>query len=514
MNRVPTAHAQLAPLAFGPQAAAADLPAFLHDPYAVRGASERDTRGPRMRRVLLVTDMLVVSFAILLVELVRSALFGTAMAAESLVVFGAGAMPLWVVFARGYGLYHLDTHRVEHGIAEEAGPILRVTTAWAWCIVIVALVAGLGSAWVEVAAVLWGVVAILALAGRAVARAYGKRQAWYLQNALVLDVSPHAGCMVRKILRHPEYKINVVAAVDLDGVAPKDGLVEHFGHVPVIRGVENVTELIETFDIDRVIIGWGSYWKARDGLLHDLAGMGVHIDLIPTWFDAIGARVDLHELEGSPMMTLPRAELSRTSRLMKRGLDICLSAAGLVALTPLLIACAVAIKFDSKGPVLFRQLRVGRDGKRFYVFKFRSMYVDAEERKREVAKLNFHGGEMDTGMFKIREDPRITGVGGFMRRYSLDELPQLLNVLRGEMSIVGPRPLIEGEANQVSGRFRHRLSLTPGLTGLWQVNGRSEIPFDEMVSLDYLYVTNWSLWGDVKLMIKTLPAVAAANGAY
>jgi lipopolysaccharide/colanic/teichoic acid biosynthesis glycosyltransferase len=142
------------------------------------------------------------------------------------------------------------------------------------------------------------------------------------------------------------------------------------------------------------------------------------------------------------------------------------------------------------------------------------MQVGADERKQEIASLNFHGGAVENGMFKVRRDPRITRVGRFLRRYSLDELPQLLNILRGDMSLVGPRPLIETEDRQVAGRFRKRLELTPGLTGLWQVNGRSEIPFEEMVNLDYLYVTNWSLWGDIKLLIQTCSAVLRARGAY
>jgi lipopolysaccharide/colanic/teichoic acid biosynthesis glycosyltransferase len=142
------------------------------------------------------------------------------------------------------------------------------------------------------------------------------------------------------------------------------------------------------------------------------------------------------------------------------------------------------------------------------------MCDDAETRKDEVAALNFHGGGTDTGMFKIEADPRITSVGAYLRRYSLDELPQLFNIVRGEMSLVGPRPLIESEDSQVEGRFRRRLGLTPGLTGLWQVNGRSDIPFQEMVTLDYLYVTNWSLWGDIKLLIRTVSTVLRGRGAY
>jgi lipopolysaccharide/colanic/teichoic acid biosynthesis glycosyltransferase len=219
-------------------------------------------------------------------------------------------------------------------------------------------------------------------------------------------------------------------------------------------------------------------------------------------------------MEGMPVLTIPRTRLRRSSLRLKRLLDIAVGSAALVLLAPLLLVCAIAVKLDSPGPILFRQRRVGRDNRSFALLKFRSMCADADERKDNVADLSFHGGGIESGMFKIRDDPRITRVGAVLRRYSIDELPQLLNIVWGDMSLVGPRPLIETEDRQVKGRFRQRLGLTPGLTGLWQVHGRSDIPFDEMVSLDYLYVTNWSLWGDVKLLVRTFPSVLRGLGAY
>ena len=198
--------------------------------------------------------------------------------------------------------------------------------------------------------------------------------------------------------------------------------------------------------------------------------------------------------------------LARTSLLLKRTVDLVGSLAGLVLLSPLL-AVAIAIRLDSRGPVLFRQTRMGRNGGTFEIVKFRTMAVDADARKHEVAHLNKHRHpDGDPRMFKVHDDPRIT-VGRFLRRTSIDELPQLWNVLVGQMSLVGPRPLILDEHAHVDGWGLKRLELKPGITGLWQVLGRDDIPFNEMVELDYRYVTGWSLWSDVKLMFRTIPVL-------
>ncbi len=194
-------------------------------------------------------------------------------------------------------------------------------------------------------------------------------------------------------------------------------------------------------------------------------------------------------------------------------LDLVVAVIMLAVLSPLFAFIALRIKLEAPGPVFFRQERIGNRGRRFRIYKFRSMYVDADAQKGEVGHLNKHD-ESGPTMFKIPEDPRITPFGRTLRKWSLDELPQLINVVRGEMSLVGPRPLIIEEDRHIVGHGRRRLDLTPGLTGLWQVMGRSDIPFAEMVTLDYLYVTNWSLWGDLKLLARTLPAVLRGRGAY
>jgi lipopolysaccharide/colanic/teichoic acid biosynthesis glycosyltransferase len=189
-------------------------------------------------------------------------------------------------------------------------------------------------------------------------------------------------------------------------------------------------------------------------------------------------------------------------------MDVVVSAVTLVLLAPLFATIAALIRLGSPGPVFFRQTRMGAGDRTFQIIKFRTMVADADDRKSEFAHLNKHtktGG--DPRMFKIDKDPRVTRIGRVLRRYSLDELPQFFNVLKGEMSLVGPRPLILDEHQHVHDWAQKRLHLRPGMTGLWQVLGRSEIPFEEMVQLDYKYVTNWSLWNDLSLLLRTIPVV-------
>ena len=198
------------------------------------------------------------------------------------------------------------------------------------------------------------------------------------------------------------------------------------------------------------------------------------------------------------LLGIRRFGLSQSSRLLKRGFDLGATALGMVAAVPLMSVVSLAILLDSGRPVFFRQTRVGRDGQRFTILKFRTMVVDAEAQKDGLRERN----EAGSGLFKLAADPRVTRVGALLRRTSLDELPQLLNVLRGEMSLVGPRPLVVDEDAMVLGRDRSRLHLTPGMTGPWQVLG-TRVPMQEMVGIDYLYVANWSLWLDLKILLRT-----------
>jgi exopolysaccharide biosynthesis polyprenyl glycosylphosphotransferase len=276
----------------------------------------------------------------------------------------------------------------------------------------------------------------------------------------------------------------------------------------LMGGRLDLREIVRRHYVHRVIFA-PTTTDAADtlDLIRVAKSAGVRVSVLPRLFEAVGSSVEFDQLDGLTMLGVRRFGLSRFSRLVKRGFDLVGASVALILFAPLMTAIAVTIRLDSPGPVFFRQVRVGRDGDRFHMFKFRSMVPDAEARKDDLHHLN-----EASGLFKIADDPRVTRVGRLIRRTSLDELPQLLNVWRGEMSLVGPRPLVVDEDARVEGVFRSRLDLTPGMTGHWQVLGSARIPMDEMVGIDYLYIANWSLWSDVKILLRTIPHMLSRGG--
>ena len=348
----------------------------------------------------------------------------------------------------------------------------------------------------------------LVVLGRAAARAICRQTDAYTQNTLILGAGVIGQRVARKLLSHPEYGVNVVGFVDEH---PRDRD-EQLGDLTVLGHTSELPQIVRDYDVERVIV---AFWQDPDpftlGLVRDLNELDVQVDIIPRLFEVIGPETTIHAAEGLPLMGLAPARLGRGALALKRTVDLAGSLFGLVILSPFFAVAALAIKLDSTGPVFFRQTRVGLHNREFEILKFRTMAADADGRKDEVAHLNKHQGG-DERMFKVEHDPRVTRVGRFLRHRSLDELPQLLNVLRGQMSLVGPRPLIPEEHHHVDGWARRRLDLKPGMTGLWQVLGRDDIPFGEMVGIDYRYVTTWSLAQDLKLIFMTFAVLARSSG--
>jgi exopolysaccharide biosynthesis polyprenyl glycosylphosphotransferase len=272
--------------------------------------------------------------------------------------------------------------------------------------------------------------------------------------------------------------------------------------------LERLPSLIRESDVHRIVLApLVSDGAATLDFIRAAKASGARVSVLPRLLEVVGSAVTVDQIDGLTMLGIRSFGLTRSSRVLKRAFDLAGSAVLLLVAAPVLAVLGAAVRLDSRGTVFFRQTRVGRNGRQFEIFKFRTMVADAEERKVELLHLN----ETD-GLFKMAADPRVTRVGRLLRRTSLDELPQLLNVVRGEMSLVGPRPLVIDEDAKVAGLDRSRLHLTPGMTGHWQILGSARIPLGEMVGIDYLYVANWSLWTDVKILIRTIPYVLARGG--
>jgi exopolysaccharide biosynthesis polyprenyl glycosylphosphotransferase len=266
--------------------------------------------------------------------------------------------------------------------------------------------------------------------------------------------------------------------------------------------------LIEGTGAHRVVIGPNQLSpQVAFELVQAIRRAGAKVSLLPDMLEVAGSNVEFDDLFGTTVLGVRDVQLSRSSRFLKRELDVLGAGFLTLALAPAMLVIAFLIKLDSGGPVFFRQTRVGRDGERFRIFKFRTMCEDAEAKKDEL-RIQNEGGEL----FKLAADPRVTRVGRVLRKTSLDELPQLFNVLAGQMSLVGPRPLVLDEDTKITGSHRGRLRLTPGMTGAWQILGSSRVPMEEMVKLDHLYVSSWTLWSDVQILLRTIAYVVRRQG--
>jgi exopolysaccharide biosynthesis polyprenyl glycosylphosphotransferase len=313
--------------------------------------------------------------------------------------------------------------------------------------------------------------------------------------------------LMRNIVAQPELGYQVIGFVDDDPDKNKTDI----GRFKALGGIDNLPRVVQEKAIDEVIVTlpWMHHRKIL-GIMRQCEREQVRARIVPDLFQLALSRVDIEDLGGIPIIGVKEVSITGWNLAFKRASDIVLSLAALILLSPLTLLISVAIKLDSPGPILFKQVRVGKGGRRFVFHKFRSMRQGAEGERRQLAARD----EVMGATFKIRHDPRCTRVGRFLRRTSLDELPQFYNVLRGEMSLVGPRPAIPSEVEQYQEWHRRRLEVPPGITGLWQVSGRSQLTFDEMCLLDIYYLENWSPLLDLKIALKTIPAVLAGRGAY
>lgn len=340
---------------------------------------------------------------------------------------------------------------------------------------------------------------------RWIARSARRRGFNTRRYAVVGDGGPTARAIVRTMSAHPEWGYEFAGYV-VDGEAP-----DALDRRKLLGDLDDLERLLKTAVLDEVIFAVpGERLPAIAELVLVCEELGVSARVCMDLFAARIATRAVEDLDGIPLLALSTVPQDALALAAKRALDLAISFVALLVLSPLLAGVAIAIRLDSEGPVLFRQRRVGRNGREFTLLKFRSMYRDAEARL-EVLKAR---NEATGPVFKMRDDPRVTRVGRFIRRTSIDEFPQFWNVLRGEMSVVGPRPPLPSEVQQYQRRHLRRLSVKPGITCTWQVSGRSGIGFDRWMELDLSYIDNWSLWRDFKILARTIPAVLSGRGAH
>jgi exopolysaccharide biosynthesis polyprenyl glycosylphosphotransferase len=354
---------------------------------------------------------------------------------------------------------------------------------------------------------------LLNLLGRYVVRKWLHRQrqrGLYVHRVLLVGHPTGVSELARKLDLESHTGMSVIGCC-LE--SPDDASLLSSRNVPVLGCLDDLPKTVQRHGATAIAVTptptLGGAKLRR--LVWALEGSNVEILVAPNLTDCVGPRIHIRPVAGLPLLHVEHPEFSGAHRFVKSLFDRCASLLGIVVLSPLLLAIAVAVRVTSPGPAVFRQRRIGRGGREFVLFKFRTMCVDAEER---LAELRQHNDQRDGPLFKIRNDPRTTRIGAVLRRYSLDELPQLWNVLRGDMSLVGPRPPLAGEVQSYSSDVRRRLLVPPGLTGLWQISGRSELDWEESVRLDLFYIENWSLALDLMILWKTLPAVVRHSGAY
>ena len=442
------------------------------------------------------------------------------------------AVLLFVVPVRvlAHAYYELYKLRGEFSYVDDALRVFKATAVASLLIVAVAFLYRGGTAYrafsysraVFVLDFAFALVAFGALRlGVRAAQAAVRRRGVNLIPTLVVGRGAEASLCIREMQQRPELGYRVIGVVENGAI--ERSVPETFEGVPVVASVGDLAETIRKTAANEVIVADSG---VSGDLLFDVMmrvgrRRGVEFRIAPSLFNCLPRKTEIDQIGALPMIQLFREPLSSTARVVKRGMDILVASLALALLSPLWLVIAVLIKLDSKGGVFYKQERVGMDGRIFLFLKFRTMQSDADDAAHRDYQRNYIAGRAETNLgddkrpvYKLRTDPRVTRIGRVLRRLSLDELPQLLNVLRGDMSVVGPRPPITYEVEAYELWHRKRLDMKPGLTGLWQVSGRNRLSFEEMVRLDLFYIENWSLLLDLKIILRTLPVMLRGDNAY
>lgn len=483
---------ELTKIDIDPRPAQDDLPVAAHT-----------IRGWLVRRALLSADII----GLLLAYLAAARLGGSDRTFDHLGFLIAFLMtlPAWTAGAKLYELYDRDDRRPDHSTVDDITRVFQLVTVGSW-LTIAGLWLFTSNAPRAGALIFWFSAIVAIIFTRSVARFAVHRHRDYPQNTIIVGAGEVGQLVGRKILQHPEFGIRLVGFVDSEPKKMRGDLDE----LPVLGSPAEIMDIVRRNGIRRVIVAFSN--DRHDllvELVRSLRKLDVQIDLVPRLFEAVGPTVGVHIIEGMPLVGLPPARPSQLARTTKRVIDTVFAAAALVLAAPLLLLIAWRIKRDSPGPVLFRQERLGEGEHPFTLLKFRTMVNNTDdgphrEYLREI--MDPSALPADDSLYKLKREDEVTRTGAWLRRTSLDELPQLINVLRGDMSLVGPRPCIPYETELYEPHHFDRFLVPAGMTGLWQVSARAHSTFKEALDLDAAYARNWSLRLDLWLLLRT-PAV-------
>jgi exopolysaccharide biosynthesis polyprenyl glycosylphosphotransferase len=479
-------------------------------------------RGWLVRRMLLFSDVIAITAAILLAEAwVELSVVDVGDAPPSLYV--AAGLGVLVLLA-AHGLYGRDEFRADHTTVDDLPAILNAVTQAGFLALMLLVLTGAPTRGLAIAG--WAALLVCVPTFRAAGRILARRRPEYVQNTIVVGGGAVGQLMARKLLTHPEYGLRLVGIVD-DNPLP---LADDVDEVRVLGGATETTRIVRENEVERAIVAFSGQTHTDElALIRQLRDLDLQVDIVPRLFEIVGPSAGINVFEGMTVMALPPRRLSRGRLAVKRAMDIAVALVAMLATLPLAIAIAIAIVLTDGRPVHYRGERVGRGGRRFMQLKFRTMAKNwtPERFEQWLSEHPLAAAEFRRTQ-KLTDDPRVTRVGRFLRKTSLDELPQLLNVLRGDISLVGPRPITEAEQRE---RYQNRLldprsydaftlgywdveGLRPGLTGYWQISGRSTMSFEERIRIDTAYLTNWSLSLDIAILARTVRALFATRGAY
>jgi exopolysaccharide biosynthesis polyprenyl glycosylphosphotransferase len=462
----------------------------------------RRPRGWLVRRALLAADLAGLLFAFLAAEAIMGIRGWPIDYVKETFLFLL-TVPAWIAFAKVYGLYDRDEERTNHTTVDDLVGVFHLCTVGIWVFLVGGWLIGVGPHPLGKLIVFWAFAVTGITLARAAARGYVRRQPEYVQNTLIVGAGEVGQLVARKLLQHDEYGIRLIGFVDDDPLELRAELAD----VPILGAPEDLIDIVQERGIGRVVLAFSRDSHTRIlSAARALSDMGVQVDIVPRLYELVGPNVDVRTIESVPLLGLAPARLSRSSLLLKRVLDFVGASLALIVTSPLFAYIALRIRLDSAGPVFFRQERVGRGMRSFTVFKFRTMHAgldDAAHREYIRSTMDYRAAPTTNGLYKLKRGDQITRFGAWLRKTSLDELPQLINVLRGEMSLVGPRPCIPYETDYFAPHHFERFTVPPGITGLWQVTARAHSTFGEALEMDVAYVRGWSLGLDLWLLFRT-----------